>query len=67
MAQRLAGAFESLKVGDPNDDDTVLGPLISEGHRERVLGYIKQAVDEGKLNSSFLMVGLRTMRLTTFR
>ena len=36
-----------LKVGDPHEDDTVVGPLITEAHRERVLGYIKTAVDEG--------------------
>jgi len=47
IASRLTEAFASLKVGDPNDDDTVLGPLVTEGHRERVLGYIKQAVEDG--------------------
>ena len=47
IAGRLTEAFKGLKVGDPNDDDTVVGPLITEAHRERVLGYIKQAVDEG--------------------
>jgi betaine-aldehyde dehydrogenase len=36
-----------LKVGDPHDDDTIIGPLITEGHRQRVLGYIQKAVDEG--------------------
>ena len=36
-----------LKVGDPHEADTVVGPLITEAHRERVLGYIKTAVDEG--------------------
>src|SRR4051794_12619578 len=40
IATSLAGAFESLKIGDPNEDDTVIGPLISEAHRERVLGYV---------------------------
>jgi aldehyde dehydrogenase (NAD+) len=47
IAARLTEAFSGLKVGDPNDDDTVVGPLITEAHRERVLGFIKQAVDEG--------------------
>ena len=36
-----------LKVGDPHEDDTVVGPMITEAHRERVLGYIKTAVEEG--------------------
>jgi betaine-aldehyde dehydrogenase len=47
IATSLTEAFKSLKVGDPYEDDTVIGPLISEAHRERVLGYIKSAVDEG--------------------
>jgi aldehyde dehydrogenase (NAD+) len=47
IATRLTEAFAGLKVGDPNDDDTVIGPMISEAHRERVLGYIKSAVEDG--------------------
>jgi aldehyde dehydrogenase (NAD+) len=47
IASKLTEAFKGLKVGDPHEDDTVIGPLISEAHRERVLGYIKKAVDEG--------------------
>ena len=47
IAAKLTEAFQSLKVGDPNDDDTVIGPLITEAHRARVLGYIKSAVGEG--------------------
>ena len=34
-------------MGDPHAADTVVGPLVTEAHRERVLGYIKTAVDEG--------------------
>jgi aldehyde dehydrogenase (NAD+) len=47
IAASLVEAFESLKVGDPHEDDTVIGPLVSEAHRERVLGYVKTAVEEG--------------------
>ena len=47
IAARVTEAFKSLKVGDPHEDDTVVGPLITEAHRDRVLGYIKTAVDEG--------------------
>jgi aldehyde dehydrogenase (NAD+) len=43
----LVGAFESLKVGDPTDPDTVVSPLISETHRDRVLGYVHEGVEEG--------------------
>ena len=43
----LVAAFESLKVGDPMEADTVVSPLISEAHRERVLGYVRKGVEEG--------------------
>jgi len=47
IADKLTEAFKGLKVGDPHDDDTVIGPLVTEAHRDRVLRYIKSAVDEG--------------------
>ena len=47
IAARLAEAFKGLKVGDPHEDDTVIGPLVTEAHRDRVLGYIEKAVEEG--------------------
>jgi aldehyde dehydrogenase (NAD+) len=40
----LAG---SLKVGDPLDPDTQVGPLVSERQRERVEGYIAKGRAEG--------------------
>jgi phenylacetaldehyde dehydrogenase len=36
-----------LKVGDPLADDTVVGPVISEAHRDRVEGYISSGVADG--------------------
>lgn len=39
--------FPSIKVGDPWDEDTVSGPLISEAHRARVEGYVERAVAAG--------------------
>jgi betaine-aldehyde dehydrogenase len=47
IAGKLTEAFKTLKVGDPHEDDTVVGPLVTEAHRERVLGYIQQAINEG--------------------
>jgi betaine-aldehyde dehydrogenase len=47
IASRLTDAFAAMKVGDPYEEDTIVGPLISEAHRERVLGYVQKAVDEG--------------------
>lgn len=36
-----------LRVGDPQDEATDLGPLISHTQRQRVLGYVERAVDAG--------------------
>jgi acyl-CoA reductase-like NAD-dependent aldehyde dehydrogenase len=41
---QFAGA---LKVGDPMEDDTVVGPLITEAHRTRVEEYIASGVADG--------------------
>jgi aldehyde dehydrogenase (NAD+) len=38
---------EKYIVGDPFDDHTRMGPLISEAQRERVRHYIRQGVNEG--------------------
>jgi aminomuconate-semialdehyde/2-hydroxymuconate-6-semialdehyde dehydrogenase len=38
---------EWLKVGDPSDDETQVGALISEAHMHKVLGYIDLAKEEG--------------------
>ncbi|CAB3806073.1 2-aminomuconic 6-semialdehyde dehydrogenase [Paraburkholderia ultramafica] len=38
---------EALKIGSPYDAGTTTGPLISKGHREKVLGYYKLALAEG--------------------
>ncbi len=40
IADRFAGLISGLKVGDPTEPDTVIGPLISAAHRDRVEGYI---------------------------
>ncbi|MGZ4320241.1 MAG: aldehyde dehydrogenase family protein, partial [Gaiellaceae bacterium] len=37
---------EALKVGDPADEDTDVGPVISEGERDRILGWIREANGE---------------------
>jgi acyl-CoA reductase-like NAD-dependent aldehyde dehydrogenase len=38
---------ESLKVGDPHDPDTDVGPLISEGEAARVADWVDEAVAGG--------------------
>ncbi len=42
-----AAAFEQMHVGDPWDPATTVGPMIRPEHRERVLGYIDSAREEG--------------------
>lgn len=44
---KLAEAFASLKVGDPLDPATQVGPLISRAQRDRVEGYIEIGRREG--------------------
>jgi betaine-aldehyde dehydrogenase len=39
----LADAAKGLKLGDPFDNDTELGPLVSETQRERVSGFLERA------------------------
>jgi acyl-CoA reductase-like NAD-dependent aldehyde dehydrogenase len=43
----LTQAANHMKVGDPLERDTVVGPVITAIHRERVEGYIQSARDEG--------------------
>jgi betaine-aldehyde dehydrogenase len=39
--------FSKVVVGDPQDPDTDLGPLISMAHREKVAGMVERAPGEG--------------------
>ncbi|OHV30461.1 MULTISPECIES: aldehyde dehydrogenase family protein [Pseudofrankia] len=43
----LEAMYADVKVGDPQQPDTVTGPVISAKQRERVLGYIRKGLDEG--------------------
>lgn len=38
---------KSLKVGDPNDDASNLGAIVSKQHRQKILSYIQLAKEEG--------------------
>ena len=42
MAQ-LESAVKSLRVGDPLDEATEMGPLISSNHRDKVASYLQDA------------------------
>ncbi|MER6496394.1 aldehyde dehydrogenase [Streptomyces griseorubiginosus] len=43
----LKELVESLKVGDPNDPDTFIGPMIRPDQQARVRTYIQLGIDEG--------------------
>ena len=47
IVSTIAERARNIRVGDPFDPRTELGPLISPEHHERVLGYIESARDEG--------------------
>jgi acyl-CoA reductase-like NAD-dependent aldehyde dehydrogenase len=44
---RMIERAKTVKVGDPNDFDTDLGPVISAEQRDRILGYIDIGKEEG--------------------
>jgi acyl-CoA reductase-like NAD-dependent aldehyde dehydrogenase len=43
FVQAFVPKVEALKVGDPGDDDTDVGPVIDVGARERILSWIAEA------------------------
>jgi acyl-CoA reductase-like NAD-dependent aldehyde dehydrogenase len=47
LVENLAAVPAFLTVGDPQDDATVVGPLISAAQRDRVMGHIQSGVEEG--------------------
>jgi betaine-aldehyde dehydrogenase/aminobutyraldehyde dehydrogenase len=47
LTEALREAAASLIVGDPAHEKTELGPLISAGHRDRVVGFVDRAVAAG--------------------
>lgn len=47
LVAQLIDVFQKVKIGDPLDEKTEMGPLISLSHRERVCGYIESGRSEG--------------------
>ncbi|MEU1619475.1 aldehyde dehydrogenase [Streptomyces sp. NPDC005722] len=43
----LKEMVESLKVGDPSEPDTFIGPMIRRDQQQRVIDYIKLGIEEG--------------------
>ena len=44
---KVTEVAQSIRVGDPFDEGSQLGPLVSSGHRARVTGYVDGAVSGG--------------------
>jgi aldehyde dehydrogenase (NAD+) len=53
VVERLAARAKSIKVGDPTQRETTMGPLISAAQMKTVLGY----VDIGKSEGASLVTG----------
>ena len=47
FVERFAEARAAIRQGDPREETTDLGPLITREHFERVGGFVRRATDEG--------------------
>jgi len=45
--EELKKQTEQIRIGPGIDEKTELGPMVSKGQRERVLGYVKSGMEEG--------------------
>ena len=48
MVDRLAAVAGNMKVGDPLDEDTIVGPVISATQRERIESYVGRRWRRGR-------------------
>jgi betaine-aldehyde dehydrogenase len=49
MLQALADKSSRIRLGDPLDRDTKMGPLVTREHQQKVLEYIELGKGEGRL------------------
>jgi acyl-CoA reductase-like NAD-dependent aldehyde dehydrogenase len=47
VVDALRSAAESHVLGDPFDAKTTMGPMVTDAHRQRVLGYMESGKSEG--------------------
>ena len=47
IVDRLTARARAIRLGDPADSATEMGPLATEPHMQRVLGAIRGAIEEG--------------------
>ncbi len=58
--QKLVAATKALKAGDPKEESTFIGPVISDKEAERMEAWINSAVDKG---AAILCGGKRAGRM----
>ena len=59
MLERLARLARGLRIGDPLEPDTIVGPVISRAHRDRIEAFLRRGREEG---AEFLAGGERPDR-----
>jgi acyl-CoA reductase-like NAD-dependent aldehyde dehydrogenase len=47
FTEKFVAYAKTVTVGDPRDEKTTMGPMVSREHQNKVAGYIKSALDEG--------------------
>jgi acyl-CoA reductase-like NAD-dependent aldehyde dehydrogenase len=47
FVERFVVLASAIRVGDPSDESTEMGPLITAAHRETVAGYVRLGEEEG--------------------
>lgn len=60
LIQKLISRTKQLKIGSAQDNNTDMGPLITQQHREKVINYVNEGIKEG----AELMVDGREFKLT---
>ncbi len=60
VRDKLVAATRKLKAGDPKDEETFIGPMISEAEASRLQGWVDEAVQGG---ATVLCGGTREGRL----
>lgn len=45
--ESIVAAFDALRVGDPRDPATAIGPMVTHTQYERVQGYIRRGIEDG--------------------
>jgi acyl-CoA reductase-like NAD-dependent aldehyde dehydrogenase len=47
FVEKFVAGTEKIVVGDPGDEKTTMGPVVSSEHRDRIYNYIQSGIDEG--------------------